>query len=50
MVKEGNIDGQGTCIYKNGDRYEGDFSNGKQAGKGVYKFANGNRCFLKWIP
>ena len=32
MIKEG----KGIYYYNNGDRYEGDWKNGKREGKGIY--------------
>ena len=29
--------------YHDGDRYEGDFKNDKQEGKGIYYYPNGDR-------
>ena len=34
--------GKGTMVYKNGDVYEGEFSDGKPNGKGKCSFKNGN--------
>ena len=31
-------DGKGIYTYKNGDKYEGEFRNGKREGKGEYKW------------
>ena len=36
-------DGQGTATFADGDRYEGDFKNGKMDGRGKYFSANGDR-------
>lgn len=35
--------GQGTYIAPNGDKYVGDFKDGKYDGQGTYTFANGNK-------
>ncbi len=37
------IDGYGVMRYANGDRYEGDFKNGKQSGDGTYYWVNGDK-------
>ena len=37
-VQGGKKDGQGYCVYKNGDRYEGNWKNDKKEGKGTYYF------------
>lgn len=34
--------GTGILIFANGDRYEGDFTNGHMSGKGSYAYANGD--------
>ena len=34
--------------YSNGNRYEGDFSNGKPHGNGVYSWANGEVYEGEW--
>lgn len=39
----GNPHGYGTWYYAQGDRYEGNFANGKRHGVGRYHFSNGNR-------
>jgi hypothetical protein len=35
------VDGRGSMIYSNGDRYDGEFRNGKRNGCGTFTFANG---------
>lgn len=35
-------DGQLTLLFPSGDRYDGEFANGKRSGCGMYTFANGN--------
>jgi len=34
--------------YNNGDRYDGDWKNGKKEGKGIYYYNNGNRYEGDW--
>jgi eukaryotic-like serine/threonine-protein kinase len=41
--RNGELNGQGFCNYKNGDRYEGEFRNDKFNGAGKIKYAAGNR-------
>ena len=36
-------DGYGTYVYDNGDRYTGNWSNGKLHGQGTYTFADGEK-------
>ena len=35
--------GTGTANYTNGDKYEGDFVDGKRTGKGTLTWANGDK-------
>ena len=35
------MDGRGSAIYPNGQRYEGSFSNGRREGRGTIHFTNG---------
>src|SRR4051812_19941385 len=37
-------EGYGTCVYDNGDRYEGEWKGNEMNGKGVYKYVNGDIC------
>ena len=37
------INGKGRYVWKNGNRYEGDFINDKKEGKGIYFYANGDK-------
>jgi len=39
-IKDNKREGQGTCIYKNGDKYEGFWKNNKKEGKGIYYFTH----------
>ena len=34
----GKKEGKGTCFYKNGDKYEGNFKDDKKEGKGTYMY------------
>jgi hypothetical protein len=36
-------EGKGIFFYNNGNKYEGDFNNGKKEGKGIMYFNNGNK-------
>ena len=40
--------GRGMERYSNGNRYEGEFRNGKPDGKGVYTWANGEVYEGEW--
>ena len=35
--------GEGVFHYANGNRYEGEFVDGKRKGKGTFYFANGDK-------
>lgn len=37
----GVMEGEGTIIWKDGDKYVGNFKNGQKEGYGIYHFANG---------
>mgnify|MGYP001131685251 CR=1 FL=1 len=39
---------RGILSYADGDRYEGEWKNGKMHGKGVYVYANGDRYDGEW--
>ncbi len=41
-------DGYGTYLYPNGNRYIGDFNEGKPNGKGILYCANGNKYIGHW--
>lgn len=43
LDSHGNISGNGTCYYSNGDRYDGEFKDGKRHGKGITRYADGQR-------
>lgn len=48
--QEGNcLDGYGQYLYANGDRYIGDFHEGKPHGNGILYFANGNKYLGQWV-
>jgi len=34
--------GKGVYVYENGDRYEGEFKDGRRSGEGVFQYANGD--------
>ena len=44
MIKEG----KGKEFYSKGDRYEGNWKNGKKEGKGVYYYKNCDRYEGDW--
>ncbi|MEM8542718.1 MAG: pentapeptide repeat-containing protein [Cyanobacteria bacterium P01_H01_bin.119] len=37
------VDGRGTMIFANGDRYDGEFQDGDRSGCGTFTFANGRQ-------
>ena len=45
--------GQGTCTYANGDKYVGEFMNGKKNGQGSFTFGKGewegDKCLGEWM-
>ena len=41
--KNGKMHGQGTLLFKNGNKYVGNFVNGHMNGKGTLTFANGEK-------
>lgn len=43
------VNGQGTKVYKNGDRYQGLFKNGKRNGKGKFIWASGTLFDGTWV-
>ena len=46
FLREENGDGQGTFTYSDGNKYEGEWKDGKQNGQGTLTFFNNVR---KWI-
>ena len=46
--KNDYLNGQGTVIYPNRDRYAGTFKNDKRNGGGTYRFRNGDTYRGKW--
>ena len=48
-VKGNCKDGYGTFVFANGDKYIGDFMDGKPAGKGIMYFSNGNKYMGNWV-
>lgn len=46
---EGNcFDGQGTILYPNGEKYVGEWKNGKYHGKGSYIYPDGRQIIGQW--
>ncbi|MHC1689596.1 MAG: hypothetical protein AB9833_02080 [Bacteroidales bacterium] len=43
--EESAPDGQGQFVWKNGDKYEGTFTNGQITGKGTFYYANGDMIY-----
>ena len=41
--------GRGVLLYNNGDKYYGNFKNGKKDGIGVFFFKNGSKYLGEWI-
>ena len=48
FLREEYGNGQGTYIYPNGEKYEGDWKNGKYHGHGTYSWSNGNKYVGEW--
>jgi len=42
------VDGQGTYTFSNGNKYIGEFKNGKQHGKGIFTWSNGQEYVGDW--
>ncbi len=40
--------GKGIYNYKNKDKYDGEWADGKKEGKGIYSFSNGNKYDGNW--
>lgn len=41
--KDGLLEGDGTCVYANGDSYTGQWVKGRPNGEGIREYTNGNR-------
>ena len=48
FLREEYGDGQGTYIYPNGEKYVGDWKNGKYHGHGTYTWSDGRKYFGEW--
>jgi len=48
-MKNGKPDGNGTMIYKNGDKYEGAWVKGQMEGIGTMLYINGNKYEGAWV-
>jgi hypothetical protein len=46
--KSGFLNGQGTAIYENGDRYRGEFKYTMRHGEGIFIFKNGKKYTGQW--
>jgi hypothetical protein len=46
--QNGEISGQGTATYVNGDVYEGMFREGKRQGEGTMRYATGQEASGDW--
>jgi len=46
--QNGEISGQGTATYVNGDVYEGMFREGKRQGEGTMRYATGQEASGEW--
>jgi hypothetical protein len=42
------LNGRGSCMFANGNRFEGEFRDGKRHGRGVAILANGIRIEGSW--
>lgn len=40
-MTNGKLEGRGTLVYENGERYEGEFCQGMKHGKGKYYYIKG---------
>jgi len=40
--------GKGTLFYVDGDRYEGEWKDGRMHGKGAYHYSNGDKYEGEW--
>lgn len=48
-VKGDCITGEGTKVYSNGNKYEGNFKNGKRNGKGTFTWTSGAKYEGNWV-
>lgn len=46
---DGQMHGQGSALYHNGDKYEGAFVQGQRHGQGTYVWANGDKYVGEWV-
>ena len=49
-MKDGNLNGQGTYTWPNGDKYAGEWKNGNASGQGTFTFADadGRKYVGEW--
>ena len=47
--KDGEMSGQGTKTWTNGDMYEGEFKDGKYDGQGTYTWSDGRKYVGEWL-
>ena len=48
MISNSFLDGQGELVNVQGDRYLGEFVNGKRQGQGEMAWTNGDRYVGEW--
>ena len=48
FLREEYGNGQGTYIYPNGEKYVGDWKNGKYHGQGTYTWSDGRKYVGEW--
>ncbi|MGP0565593.1 MULTISPECIES: caspase family protein [unclassified Nitrospina] len=48
-TQDGQMHGQGSALYHNGDKYEGAFVQGQRHGQGTYVWANGDKYVGEWV-
>jgi len=46
--KDGEMSGQGTKTWTNGDMYEGEFKDGEYDGQGTYTWSDGRKYVGEW--
>lgn len=49
QIQDGQMHGQGTLEYPNGERYDGQWHFGKREGYGVYYYLDGGRYEGEWV-